>query len=751
MNSTFGVSPLRNQPDQEQWLALPLEEQAYWLLKIIDHYRDTRSMVAKPRENEGYQTGTMLIKPDGFNHHEDQAISVVDQSTRWLLNNGYMRQYPGQADGIFQITEKGFDLIDIVKRDNDSVCSLTEFIERKRQLDSYEVEPSDVLGLFVSKMEKTGKSHNQVILNIRNIHAINLSRANNINIQLPSLLSAARICKSRNWLKTKYLNSGEFENLYITQEGVSEYDSRKSQEKLEVNKSAEQSSTALTTDDSSNESDGMVESDPANRNHYVIIVHGIRTQSEYQTKLANKLEENPKIKAITLGYEFFDVIRFLTIGRNGPINKITTDIRDVKTMDPSPEKISIIAHSFGTYIVSKILERNTDIDFHRIIFCGSIVPSTFRWDKYKGRFETPILNDCGMFDIWPVFAKFATWGYGPSGRFGFKSNRVRDRFHRFKHSDFFSVSFINDYWMPFIETGDVVEGELEREKTPWWISMLTLIKAPLLLLALVIFIFKVMSEGDFVESNSQADLIPESNNISIEDESIVDLNDTTAENATPIGHCVISIGGEQKTDGPEGDNECDVLRLGISQIISVGFSEWSRRFDSDTQKCVFKFEWYASRSGDCSELASKVASDTYVRDKGWLVGSQLLEDAQVEKAVRSDNRYELLVPNFISWEHEFVEIQRFDGWDNKSENLNKLKELFDLHESLPGSHFRALVVTNDFYWDGSTKKDAICEYVEDLLASNSDALITCETAVIKTQAQSGIKPILQEIVVQIAR
>jgi len=225
------------------------------------------------------------------------------------------------------------------------------------------------------------------------------------------------------------------------------------------------------------------------RNHYVILIHGIRTHAEYQTKLASELEQISNIKAVSLGYEFLDVIRFLTVGRNGAINKITAEIRDLKTMEPAPEKISVIAHSFGTYIVSKILERHTDIDFHRIIFCGSIVPTTFRWDHYKSRFEKPVLNDCGMFDIWPVFAKFATWGYGPSGRFGFGSGRVRDRFHRFKHSDFFTERnshFFSDYWKPFLEHGDIVEGELKREGTPLWTSLLTLVKAPVLALALAL-------------------------------------------------------------------------------------------------------------------------------------------------------------------------------------------------------------------------------------------------------------------------
>lgn len=766
MSAFLRAASLQNQPDQEQWLALPVEEQAYWLLKLIDHYRDSKSLLAQARENEDYQTGTMLIKPEGFDHHEDQVISAIDQSTRWLLNKGFMRQFPGQTDGIYQITKNGFDLIDLVQREDDSIHSLIGFVEKKGQLDPYEVEPAVVLGLFVSKMERIGKSNTQVTINIGNNHAINLSRVKNVNIQLPSLLSATRLCKSRGWLKTKYLNSNEFENLYLTQEGLSEYESKKEQGGLRKKPAAVSvghNKSAIPSNVLSSEGEGTAESDfSVDRNHYVIIIHGIRTQAEYQTKLAKELEEVPNIKAITLGYEYLDVIRFLTVGRNGPIDKITTDIRDVKTMDPTPEKISIIAHSFGTYIVSKILERHTDIDFYRIIFCGSIVPSTFRWDRYKGRFETPILNDCGMFDIWPVFAKFATWGYGPSGRFGFKSNRVRDRFHRFKHSDFFTENFFLDYWKPFLESGDIVEGELEREKIPWWTSAVTLVKAPLLVLLFCLVLYRQLSGGDSVEPVSQTELSAEQNNIAIEDtsasdESVVVLSDITTETSKSIGHCVVSVGAKNAADGPQGDNVCDVLRSSVSNVIPVGFSDWSRRFDNDLKKCVFQFQWFAHERNDCSELASKIAHENYVSDNSWIVGSNLLEDASVagvpvtEEVNRLDNRYELLEPNFVNWDDDYIELRRFDGRDDKSEHVDKLQGLFALQKSLAGSQFKALVVTNSSVWDGPTRRDATCEYVEDLLSSQSDSLIDCRSVFIDSWAQSGVFIIAQEILVQVSR
>ena len=38
-------------------------------------------------------------------------------------------------------------------------------------------------------------------------------------------------------------------------------------------------------------------------------------------------------------------------------------------------KLSIIAHSFGTYIIGQILKRGFDLHIHRLILCGSVLPA----------------------------------------------------------------------------------------------------------------------------------------------------------------------------------------------------------------------------------------------------------------------------------------------------------------------------------------------------------------------------------------
>ena len=159
-----------------------------------------------------------------------------------------------------------------------------------------------------------------------------------------------------------------------------------------------------------------------------------------------------------------------------------------------PKHISVIAHSFGTYCITKALEKEHDIILHRLILCGSIVPDFFEWEKYKHRIASDltgdwqIINDCGMKDILPVFAKSVTWGYGSSGRFGFGHQRVKDRFFNFGHSDFFNSEHVRNKWLPYLAAGHVAEGLLSRPTTSWLVSLLTVAHLRFVVPLIIIFI-----------------------------------------------------------------------------------------------------------------------------------------------------------------------------------------------------------------------------------------------------------------------
>ena len=148
-------------------------------------------------------------------------------------------------------------------------------------------------------------------------------------------------------------------------------------------------------------------------------------------------------------------------------------MRDIHRLYPNA-KIFFLAHSFGTYIVANILHREFDFHAHRIVFCGSVIRLDFPFHKFSERFSTPIVNEVGSNDYWPAIAESATWGYGSTGTYGFRSPRIRDRWHNnINHSQFLTEAFCKKFWVPFFKDGTIIEGEREFKSPPFYISFLS--------------------------------------------------------------------------------------------------------------------------------------------------------------------------------------------------------------------------------------------------------------------------------------
>ena len=194
----------------------------------------------------------------------------------------------------------------------------------------------------------------------------------------------------------------------------------------------------------------------------------------------SKLEVPGQIEVILIRYGYFDAFRFWFPfwTRNKPIERVYEQIRVAlqKYRRSHPDaKLSIIAHSFGTYIIGEILKRGFDLQIDRLLLCGSVLPQGFLWHQYQGRFDDDkVVNECGKADIWPVLAQSASWGYGASGTHGFGAVLVKDRFHAGGHGQYFKPEFVEKYWEPFIRRGvyQGTEFETKMPATPWWISVL---------------------------------------------------------------------------------------------------------------------------------------------------------------------------------------------------------------------------------------------------------------------------------------
>lgn len=225
----------------------------------------------------------------------------------------------------------------------------------------------------------------------------------------------------------------------------------------------------------------------ASGKHLIILVHGIRDPGFWETTLSDLLgqKENDEnvadVHVEAIKTEVVDLFRFIaptTVFRKKFIDDVETSITSCVFDDKFKDyKKTIIAHSFGTYIVSEILHRNTNIKIDQLIMCGGIVNNDFRWDRVRkinftenSDTNPTILNEYSPKDIWPVLAKVFAFGYGNIGSKGVGKAGVRDRKHYIPHHGYLNKGFVEEYWVPFIFESKIAPSPKgpNKFKTPWF-------------------------------------------------------------------------------------------------------------------------------------------------------------------------------------------------------------------------------------------------------------------------------------------
>jgi hypothetical protein len=199
--------------------------------------------------------------------------------------------------------------------------------------------------------------------------------------------------------------------------------------------------------------------------------------------------EGAGFKVEPTNYGRFNLLKFLLpfwFFRRQAIEDVWKQIRVVVSNNPNAE-ISVIAHSFGTFVVSHMMTEGFELKFHRVIFCGSVVPYDFRFEQIQERFVPPIMNEIGTRDIWPAIAESITTGYGSAGTYGFRRPLVRDRWHiGARHGYFLKAAFCERYWIPFLRDGEIVRDSERAEAPPIWLQLISIVKIKYLFLALVL-------------------------------------------------------------------------------------------------------------------------------------------------------------------------------------------------------------------------------------------------------------------------
>lgn len=184
----------------------------------------------------------------------------------------------------------------------------------------------------------------------------------------------------------------------------------------------------------------------------IVSLHGIRTRGAWQKDLSPLISEQGWIY-YPLDYGWFSLIFFIPgFFRKRKIEWFRDRYNEIKNRYPDVIP-SIVAHSFGTWILCKAIWKYKNLRFDKIILVGSIVPDNFDWQRLYDRNQlTTVLNDSGRKDIWARFTKFIAWGTGSSGFAGFEQENdwLKDQDNpEYDHFSAFGYDHYSD-WIEFL-------------------------------------------------------------------------------------------------------------------------------------------------------------------------------------------------------------------------------------------------------------------------------------------------------------
>lgn len=224
---------------------------------------------------------------------------------------------------------------------------------------------------------------------------------------------------------------------------------------------------------------GAGEASPAPR--AVVALHGIRTQAARQrafSEVAGTAGLGAHFDRWNFGY--FSALRFLMPwARMAKVRWLRETYQREFHDQPGTargELPSIVAHSFGTYILGNALLRYPYLRFNKVLLCGSILPTDFPWDRLIERGQVQaVRNEFGSEDIWTRAVGWFVPGTGPSGLTGFDVRHPRleqERFD-FAHSEYFERSHMKSRWLPYLTVqvaerpAQEAEVQHPRSTRPW--------------------------------------------------------------------------------------------------------------------------------------------------------------------------------------------------------------------------------------------------------------------------------------------
>ena len=184
------------------------------------------------------------------------------------------------------------------------------------------------------------------------------------------------------------------------------------------------------------------------KNHFVYLVHGIRTYGEWQEEFKAVLQE----RGLATEYVFygrFPTWSFLisSQARRDVREKVRIELEGLLVRG----KVSVIAHSFGAYLVTNILLWNQHIKLENLILCGAVTDSRWPLNRIRAQILGGLVNHGSRRDKWPSLAELISSRYKATGVVGAAIAASDNYFHNCDHSGFLTTEYLAKFYLPTLE------------------------------------------------------------------------------------------------------------------------------------------------------------------------------------------------------------------------------------------------------------------------------------------------------------
>ena len=169
------------------------------------------------------------------------------------------------------------------------------------------------------------------------------------------------------------------------------------------------------------------------------IVHGIRDHGFWTNRVARRIQrtarkQGEKYITITSSYGYFPMWPFIFSYFKRQLNVRWLMDQYTAALAKYPNaKFSFVGHSNGTYLLASALKNYPSCRFERVLFLGSVVPTTFPWDQMiaQGRVKEVrnlVATNDWVVAIFPgVYEQLGLYDLGKSGSEGFRSDLPVDQ------------------------------------------------------------------------------------------------------------------------------------------------------------------------------------------------------------------------------------------------------------------------------------------------------------------------------------